>query len=58
MNTELEDDNDDLTFQAAENEIIALTVPVALAGMRLDAAIAKMLPDYSRSRITAWIKDG
>lgn len=26
--------------------------------MRLDAALAKMLPDYSRSRITGWIKEG
>lgn len=26
--------------------------------MRLDAALAKLLPDYSRSRLTAWIKEG
>ena len=26
--------------------------------MRLDAALAKLLPDYSRSRLTTWIKDG
>lgn len=60
MNTELEleDDNDEMSFQVAKSETIALTVPNELAGMRLDAAIAKMLPDYSRSRITTWIKDG
>lgn len=58
MNTELEEDNDDLAFQAAESENVVLTVPNELAGMRLDAALAKMLPEYSRSRITTWIKDG
>lgn len=26
--------------------------------MRLDAVLAKLLPDYSRSRLSAWIKDG
>lgn len=33
-------------------------MPVDLAGLRLDAALAKMLPDYSRSRLTGWIKEG
>ncbi|MDC7697999.1 23S rRNA pseudouridine(1911/1915/1917) synthase RluD [Vogesella indigofera] len=33
------------------------TVPYELSGERLDAALAKMLPDYSRSRMTQWIKD-
>lgn len=28
------------------------------AGLRLDAALAKLLPDYSRSRLSDWIKDG
>ena len=36
----------------------AVTVPADLAGMRLDAALAKILPDFSRSRLTNWIKDG
>ncbi|MEW6764209.1 MAG: 23S rRNA pseudouridine(1911/1915/1917) synthase RluD [Pseudomonadota bacterium] len=27
-------------------------------GMRLDQAIAQCFPDYSRSRLTAWLKDG
>ena len=33
-------------------------MPVDLAGLRLDAALAKMLPDYSRSRLTGCIKEG
>lgn len=28
------------------------------AGMRLDQAIAQVFPDYSRSRLTAWLKEG
>ncbi|MDF0606599.1 23S rRNA pseudouridine(1911/1915/1917) synthase RluD [Neisseriaceae bacterium TC5R-5] len=45
----------------SENEISArqqLDVPLSLGGERLDAALAKLLPDYSRSRLTQWIKDG
>lgn len=30
----------------------------AQAGMRLDQAVAQLFGDYSRSRLTAWIKDG
>ena len=54
------DYSDDFDFtaepdaQSCEN----LTVPNELAGLRLDAALAKLLPDYSRSRLTGWIKDG
>jgi len=29
-----------------------------MEGLRLDVAMAKMLPDYSRSKITSWIKSG
>ena len=35
-----------------------LKVPLALAGMRFDQALAEMLPDYSRSRLTAMVKEG
>jgi 23S rRNA pseudouridine1911/1915/1917 synthase len=30
----------------------------AQAGLRLDQAVAQLFTDYSRSRLTAWIKDG
>lgn len=33
-------------------------VPDSLAGLRLDQAAAQMFPEYSRSRITQWIKNG
>ncbi len=34
------------------------TVPESLAGKRLDQALAKMFPQYSRSRLKSWLLDG
>ncbi|HET6553220.1 MAG TPA: 23S rRNA pseudouridine(1911/1915/1917) synthase RluD [Dyella sp.] len=34
------------------------TVPLSAAGRRFDQALAEMFPDYSRSRLTSWIKAG
>jgi 23S rRNA pseudouridine1911/1915/1917 synthase len=33
-------------------------VPLSAAGRRFDQALAEMFPDYSRSRLTSWVKDG
>ncbi|HEV7632302.1 MAG TPA: S4 domain-containing protein, partial [Steroidobacteraceae bacterium] len=35
-----------------------LTLPSSPAGQRLDQALALALPQYSRSRLAGWIKDG
>ncbi|MFZ5558785.1 MAG: 23S rRNA pseudouridine(1911/1915/1917) synthase RluD [Pseudomonadota bacterium] len=35
-----------------------LVVPREAAGLRLDQALARLLPRYSRSRLAAWIRDG
>ena len=35
-----------------------IIVPVELAGRRFDQALAELFPDYSRSRLTIWIKSG
>ncbi len=35
-----------------------LQIPDELAGLRLDMALARLLPDYSRSRIKTWITSG
>lgn len=35
-----------------------VVIPEGLAGRRLDAALAKLLPDYSRSVIKGWIERG
>ena len=33
-------------------------IPLESAGRRFDAALAELFPDYSRSRLTTWIKAG
>jgi len=33
-----------------------LTVPAECAGLRLDQALARLLPEHSRSRISAWVR--
>ena len=33
-------------------------IPAALAGERLDLVLVQLFPDYSRSRLQKWIKDG
>ena len=42
---------------AADTPIIK-RVPERFAGERLDAALAAMFPQYSRSRLQQWIRDG
>jgi len=39
-------------------EMLQIIIPSRMMGSRLDASLAEMLPDYSRSKITAWIKSG
>jgi 23S rRNA pseudouridine1911/1915/1917 synthase len=34
------------------------TVPLSAAGRRFDQALAEMFPDYSRSRLSGWVKSG
>ena len=34
------------------------TIPGSLAGRRFDQALAELFPDFSRSRLTAWIRSG
>jgi 23S rRNA pseudouridine1911/1915/1917 synthase len=37
---------------------LSLNIPDTQAGQRLDQALAELLPDYSRSRLKAWIESG
>jgi 23S rRNA pseudouridine1911/1915/1917 synthase len=37
---------------------LTFTVPVELAGLRLDQALARLLPEHSRSRIASWMRAG
>ena len=39
-------------------EILQIIIPERMIDQRIDAALSEMIPDYSRSKITAWIKSG
>ena len=40
------------------DEILTTIIPDNMTGQRLDAALASLFPDYSRSRLTQWVKQG
>src|SRR5271163_3082057 len=42
----------------AEFQVLELEIPQELAGLRLDSALARLLPEHSRTRIKAWIEAG
>ena len=42
----------------AEFQVIDLEIPPELAGQRLDSALARLLPEHSRTRIKGWIDAG
>ena len=46
---ELDPDSEDVTL---------IAIPAEYGGMRLDAALAKLFPEHSRSRLQAWLKEG
>jgi 23S rRNA pseudouridine1911/1915/1917 synthase len=37
---------------------LRIVAPAACAGLRLDQALARLLPEYSRARLTAWVREG
>ena len=39
-------------------EVLKIIIPSRMQGGRLDSSLSEMLPDYSRSKITSWIKSG
>jgi 23S rRNA pseudouridine1911/1915/1917 synthase len=43
---------------SAEFQVIDLEIPPELAGFRLDSALARLLPQHSRTRIKGWIEEG
>ena len=43
---------------ADESNLRTATVPASAAGRRFDAVLAELFPEYSRSRLTEWIKSG
>ncbi|UXI67683.1 23S rRNA pseudouridine(1911/1915/1917) synthase RluD [Tahibacter amnicola] len=41
-----------------QNPALTQNIPLNLAGRRFDQVLAELFPDYSRSRLSAWIKSG
>ncbi|NOU00286.1 MAG: RNA pseudouridine synthase, partial [Gallionella sp.] len=48
-------DEVDLLAESPELENLHFVIPDEFAGLRLDQALAKLLPEYSRSRLQEWI---
>lgn len=42
----------------ASDHLHRLTVPAGCAGLRLDQALARLLPEYSRNRLQDWMRSG
>jgi len=49
---------EELDWEEAPRASTAAVVPEALAGLRMDIALAKLFPQYSRNRLQAWLKSG
>ena len=47
-----------MTDQKQEETLLEARVGIDLAGTRLDQALARLFPDYSRSRLQAWTHEG
>ena len=43
---------------SSDNSSLEAIIPIRCHGMRLDQVAAELFPDYSRSRLSAWIKSG
>jgi 23S rRNA pseudouridine1911/1915/1917 synthase len=41
-----------------EFNVVDFTIPPELAGQRLDSALARLMPEHSRTRIKGWIEGG
>ncbi|MBX3616512.1 23S rRNA pseudouridine(1911/1915/1917) synthase RluD [Nitrosomonas sp.] len=46
-----------LTPSDPDCAVLALIIPIGCAGLRLDQALAKLLPHWSRSRLQTWIAE-
>ncbi len=42
----------------SDTEQLTADIPLELAGLRLDQALTELFPDFSRSKLQSWIKDG
>ena len=51
-------DRADYSANPPTNRLLDLSVSADCAGLRLDQALARLLPEHSRSRLSAWVKEG
>jgi len=51
------DDLDDVGLTDKADAALDVTIPADMAGVRLDKALAELLPDQSRSTIQRWLKE-
>ncbi|MEX0745148.1 MAG: S4 domain-containing protein, partial [Phycisphaeraceae bacterium] len=58
MGRDYTDANDNADWDASFVAPMSAEAPRALAGLRLDQALARMFPQYSRSRLQAWLVAG
>ncbi len=56
--TESEENFTDYNRNASQLQSLQLEIPAGSSGLRLDQALSGLLPEYSRSRLQSWIKDG
>ncbi len=56
------DDDTDADIETISSPVVdialSIKVPIEYGGMRLDQALAKLLPEYSRSRLQEWVLRG
>ena len=55
---EPEDDLPDYSKDDESADLLEMRVPMEHGGLRLDQALVKLLPEYSRSRLQDWIEQG
>ncbi len=53
MNPQTPPESDD-----SDRELLEASIPLASAGRRFDQVLAELFPDFSRSRLTEWVKSG
>ena len=58
MGANYTDEDDVADWDAGLVATVSASVPPVLAGLRLDQALAKMFPQYSRNRLQAWLREG
>jgi 23S rRNA pseudouridine1911/1915/1917 synthase len=51
-------ENYSVQARSDDDVVLCATVPPELAGLRLDQALARLFPQYSRTRLQSWLREG